>query len=258
MKQLLKRTVLRLTRLLGYRQSEDRIVQQSGEFWHDTDAAQFRAYSHWKGENGIADSTFLELGRQHLNLFDRFRAAVQLDGPLGRMVEWGCGGGSNAIHFAPRVREFVGVDVSQATLDECQRTLREAGIEHFTPVLIDVATPESALQSIREPCDLFLCTYVMELVPTPEYGLLVVDIALKLLRPGGVAIIQIKYSTTDTTTQPRRWGYKLNAANMTTYPIDRFWELARSVGFEPIAITLQPRQDLIGDERYAYFVLRRP
>ncbi len=108
------------------------------------------------------------------------------------------------------------------------------------------------------PCDLFLCTYVMELVPTPEYGKRIVDIAFKLLRPGGLAMIQIKYSTASAATQPRRWGYRHNAANMTTYPIDGFWELAQAAGFEPLALTLQPRQELIGDERYAYDMLKRP
>lgn len=83
-------------------------------------------------------------------------------------------------------------------------------------------------------------------------------IAHRLLRPGGVALIQIKYETKESRTKPRRWGYRANLANMTTYPIDRFWELAAEVGFKPKALKLQPKQPLVNDERYAYFLLERP
>ncbi len=256
--RLLKRTLLSATRLVGYRQSEQKIIGQAREFWHDTDASQFRAYSHWPGEQGVSGAAWLELGRQHMHLFDEFSKVTSLQRPLKRIIEWGCGGGSNAIHFAKETQQFVGVDVSQATLDECGNNLQRAGINNFFPVLIDVASPEAALKSVPMPCDLFLCTYVMELVPTPEYGKRIVDIAFKLLRPGGLAMIQIKYSTASAETRPRRWGYRYNAANMTTYPIDVFWELAQVAGFEPRSLTLRPKQELVGDERYAYYMLKRP
>ncbi|HRK31707.1 MAG TPA: class I SAM-dependent methyltransferase [Tepidisphaeraceae bacterium] len=257
MKQLLKRSLLAATRLIGYRESEQRIIRQSGEFWSDTDSSKFRAYSHWKGEDGIADAAWLALGKQHLDLFHRMIRLTEMRRPIDRIIEWGCGGGCNAVHFAREAGQFIGVDVSQATLEECRRAVSAAGLGNFLPVLVDVAAPESALEQITDACDLFLCTYVMELVPTPAYGRRIVDIAYKLVRPGGLAIIQIKYATTDAATQPRRWGYKLNAANMTTYAIDQFWEICQQAGFEPLAVTLQPKQTLIGDERYAYFTLSR-
>ncbi len=256
--QLLKRVVLNITQFVGYRQSEGKIVAQSDRFWKESNAAHFPAYSHWRGNEGIADNAWLELGQQHLDLFNKFKNLVDFENPLERVVEWGCGGGSNAIHFAKEAQEFIGVDVSGATLEECRKTLHLSGITNFTSVLIDVAAPELACNMIKEPCDLFLCTYVMELVPTPEYGKRIVDIAIRLLRPGGLAIIQTKYSTAEARTRPRRWGYRHNAANMTTYPIDKFWKLAETSGFNPLALTLRPRQELIGDERYAYYILQRP
>ena len=74
-----------------------------------------------------------------------------------------------------------------------------------------------------------------------------------LLNLGGFATIQIKYSTSEARTKSRMWGYKYDVANMTAFPIHTFWELSKAAGFEPLAQTLQPRQELVGDERYAYF-----
>ena len=43
---------------------------------------------------------------------------------------------------------------------------------------------------------------------------------------------------------------------MTSYRIDEFWQLAATCGLAPQAVSLMPRQPLVGDERYAYFALR--
>ena len=43
---------------------------------------------------------------------------------------------------------------------------------------------------------------------------------------------------------------------MTSYPIAAFWQLAADCGLRPVSVELVPRDEL--DERYAYFVLRRP
>ena len=83
------------------------------------------------------------------------------------------------------------------------------------------------------------------------------SIARDLLAPGGAALIQIKYATDDWRTRPRRWAYRLNLANTTTFQIDAFWQLCRACGLEPRAVTLVPEQPLVGDERYAYFLLTK-
>ncbi len=247
-----------VTRIVGYRQSEDNLIEQSSKFWNETESSHYQSHSHWRGDDGISAEVWLELGKQHLCLFETFLKISGLETPFQRIVEWGCGGGSNAIHFAKMAHQYFGVDVSQASLSQCNRVLQDAGINNFLPIQINLAMPEEAAELIPKPCDFFLCTYVFELVPSQAYGKRIVDIAFRLLRPGGFAMIQIKYSTDEARTKSRMWGYKYNAANMTTYPIDRFWEITRAAGFEPLAVTIQPRQELVGDERYAYFFLRRP
>ncbi|MBC7782571.1 MAG: class I SAM-dependent methyltransferase [Burkholderiales bacterium] len=257
-RNLLKTVVLRTTSLLGVSQSEERIADDSQKYWADPTTAHFRAFSHWKGDDAISQQTWHAIGQQHVNLFHELARITPLQMPVGRVIEWGCGGGANAVHFAGLGNQFVGVDLSQSTLDECAANLREAGFNNFFPVLIDVAHPEKARDLVPGPCDIFLCTYVFELIPSPAYGRRLLEIAHHLLRPGGVALVQIKYATGDWRTQPRRWGYRHNLANMTTYRIDEFWQLADSIGLKPKAVTLQPIQSLVNDERYAYFLLEKP
>lgn len=171
------------------------------------------------------------------------------------MVEWGCGGGANAVHFGPMAEEFVGADVSAASLEECERQARAAGAKQFVPVLVDVREPEAAVAEIGPPCDLFLCTYVLELVPTPEYGLRILRIAADLLAERGLALVQIKYATASWRTRPRRRKYQRDVAGMTSYRIEDFWQAATECGLRPHFVQLVPRNEL--DERYAYFLCTR-
>ena len=126
---------------------------------------------------------WLELGNEQGCLLERFLKLTNLETPLERVVEWGCGDGSNAIHFAKLATHFIGVDVSQASLRQCDKVLKAAGITNFLPVHVQLARPEDAFELIQEPCDFFLCTYVFELLPSQEFGKRILDLAFKLLAP---------------------------------------------------------------------------
>jgi hypothetical protein len=130
-----------------------------------------------------------------------------------------------------------------------------AGSTPFVKVLADIARPEEAARDISRPCDLFLCLYVLELVPTQAYGLRLMRIAYNLLGSGGQAFVQIKYATGAWRTRPRRRSYRSDVAG-NTYRIEDFWTAMASIGFRPEAVALVPKNDL--DERYAYFLLSKP
>ena len=246
-----------LTRL-GLGQPESRLAQDSQSFWESSPLDDsWRNNSHWRDGSAFADDdAWLAVGQGHLTLYERFARAVQYDRPLGRVVEWGSGGGANAVHFAPRSQEYVAVDVAADSLAECERQVRAVCETPFTAVLADVADPETAARRVPRPCDLFLCCYVLELVPTPEYGLRLLQIARSLLADDGLALVQIKYRTSSWRTRPRRRRYRSStAASMTTYWIDEFWTAAISCGLRPELVTLVPKNNL--DERYAYFLLTK-
>ena len=126
-----KKTSLGVTRTLGYRQSEEKRIEQSTIFWNTTGASRFRSNSHWVGDEGLSSEVWLELGKEHRCLFEKFLKLTNLEIPLPRVVEWGCGGGSNAIHFAKLAVHFIGVEVSQASLNQCDKVLKDAGINNF-------------------------------------------------------------------------------------------------------------------------------
>ena len=109
-----------------------------------------------------------------------------------------------------------------------------AGSTPFVEVLANIAHPEEAARDIPRPCDLFLCLYVLELVPTQAYGLRLMRIAYNLLGQGGQAFVQIKYATGSWRTRPRRRSYRLDIAG-NTYRIEDFWTAMAGIGFRPEA-----------------------
>ena len=237
----------------GPPQSPGAIESDAQAYWGDRGQARWASNSHWR--EGVGD-LWDQIGSSALALAEQLARVTGQPLPAGRTVEWGSGGGANAVHFAPRCEEFVAVDISDASLAECRRQVALTSSTSVRTVLVDVAAPEQAVAEIgRATCDLFLCLYVLELVPSPEYGLRLLDIAAELLRPGAVALVQTKYTTTRPSSRPRRRSYRRDLANMTTYPIDEFWSEAGRRGLRPLVVHLVPKNEL--DERYAYYLLRR-
>lgn len=235
----LRRAAGRARRLLnltlaaaGVRQSDAKLTADAQQYWNGAANDRWRSYSHWRSGSAFANTTiWSDIGDRHLAMFERGARAAQFERPWGRMLEWGCGGGANAVRFAPHATEFVGVEVSAESLRECAHQVHTSCDTPFKPVLIDVAHPEAALGAGE--CDVFLCFYVFELLPSPEYGQRILRIARQLLRPGGLALIQIKYDTGQWATRPRRRAYCTAVADMTTYPLHAFWELSLTCGFAP-------------------------
>lgn len=256
--QALRRTahggLLRVLQSVGVRQPDAAIEADAQRYW--TEPHQGRG-SHWESTARFAEGDlWTRIGLRHLGMLRRAARTLDAGPALGRAVEWGCGGGANAAQIAPLAREFVGVDVSADSLRECARQVNARCDTPFQPVLVDVPNPETALRDITVPCDVFLCVYVFELIPSPAYGERILRIARELLAPGGLALVQIKYDTGSWRTRPRRLSYRFSPGNTTTYPIHSFWQLAERCGLEPRYIELVPEDEL--DERYAYFVMVKP
>lgn len=235
-------------------------VAESAAYWTDTSQPNWAANSHWRDDVG---TEWTAIGQEH---YERVRArrshaagppADPAGSEFGRVLEWGSGGGANAVVFAPRSREFVAADVSAPSLEECRRQVSRATDAPLTTVLIDSEHPESVLETVAPgSVDLFLCFYVFELLPSEDYALRILRLSHELLAPGGFAEIQVKYRTEARDTRSITRAYKRNLSNMTTFGIEQFWVAAEQVGYEPLDVQLVPVNAL--DERYAYFGLRKP
>jgi SAM-dependent methyltransferase len=244
--------------IFGLNQSEIRLISDSQSYWNNRSNRTYGQDSHWRGGGIFADeSRWLAMGREHLHLYEEFARVAVPPRALRRITEWGCGGGMNAIHFGPLASEFCGIDIAAASLEECARQMGLAGLHNFAPILLDASDPEAAISRVPGPCDLFICTYVFEVLPSPDYGIRVLRIAHQLVAPGGMAIVQIKYND-DWRSSSRMWDYAKNLSWNATYRIEEFWQAAERCGFIPKMVTLVPMQSQINDRNYAYFLLIKP
>jgi len=249
-------------RILGRGQSEDEIARVTMRYWNEGDRAgvDLKDYSHWAGAGPWQDrEKWLALGRVHFGMYEQLCRVTGTPRPLRNAVEWGCGGGANAIHFIDEVRRFCGIEIAEASLHECGRVLAEAGFTGFEPVLISAEAPEEALGLASGPYDLFLSTYVYELLPGRTYGERITRIAWQLLKPGGLALIQIRYDDGSPRSSQKHADYFRNSTRFTSYRVEEFWAVAEQAGFQPLYVTLVPHKtaEFSGD-LYAYFALTRP
>jgi SAM-dependent methyltransferase len=238
--------------------ADGRRVRDSHRFWNDPAKADLKTIMHWRGEGPFEDESFwFGLGRRHREMIERAARWADLELPTESLVEWGCGGGMNAVAFAPLVSRYYGIDVNEESLDECARQVDGEGAGVCVPVLIAAESPEEAVEQIDGPCDLLFSSYVFELFPTPEYGLRVMRIAYELLRPGGVALVQVRYHSGIRPVGGARRPYESNWLSHTSYTIDGFWQACEEIGFAPMYVTLVPVQPELDESRYAYFALKR-
>lgn len=98
---------------VGVRQSESRISADAQDYWARPVDDKWHGHSHWRDSSAFDGGDLWDrIGAEHLSLFLDGAAMSGFDRPWGRVVDWGCGGGANAVHFAPRAEEFIGVDIS--------------------------------------------------------------------------------------------------------------------------------------------------
>lgn len=236
-------------------QGEGELAADAQAYWRG-DHSILPQYSHWRGAGVFDDDDrWRRMGQRHVELYRRLARMAGKPEQIGTIVEWGCGGGANAVPFAGLSSTFVGVDVSRTSLEECGRQLAAVGFEDYVPVEIDVADPERALDALPGPADVFLCTYVFEVLPSVEYGFRVLRLAHRLLADDGAALIQIKCTDGSWETRPRPFSYRRNVTQITTYSLEQFWTEAQRIGFTPLAVTLVPHDELTGDLHYAYVLM---
>ncbi len=244
-------------RALHVHDSQSNIESSAQKFWTRPPDQKNNFWWHWRNSPAYTDQQWLDIGTKHLRLYQELERMTENSQPLRKVVDWGCGGGANAVAFAPICDEFYGLDPSDHALEETHKQLESFSCSNFRRVKLDISKPEAALTVLPSDVDLFYCLYVFEVFPSQKYGGRILDIAKRMLRPGGSCFVQIKY-TTNWTTQSRKWGYSRGVASMTSYAIDQFWTLGESVGMTPKAIHLVPLAPEVHDYRYAYYLFQNP
>jgi hypothetical protein len=240
--------------LAGAIQPLSRRLGDARRYWSGEADPRWLANSHWR--RGLDEDAWLEIGQESLTIFDQFAKALDRPSNPGVVVEWGCGGGANAVAFAPIAKKFIAADVSGESVAECIRQIAAVCDTPTESVLIDIEHPERAVTGLEETCDTFVCLNVLQLTAGPAEAVRILRIAERLLVSGGIAFVQTKYHTANWRTRGRKRNYWLNLGDMTTFGIDEFWLCAAECGLTPRLITLVPKHRL--DSRFAYYALTKP
>ena len=218
------------------------LAAEAGRYWSRSASMPWvRDLSHWRGHGRWSDDrVWRGIGARHFAAFEKLCARTRRPRPIRSMVEWGPGGGANAVAFAREVTQFHGVDISSANLAECGRQLAQNGFGGWRPVKIEAVDPRGCLNQIETPVEFFLSTAVFQHFPGKAYGAHVMRIAHELLAPRGIALVSIRYDDGSEALRPKDRDYANNAVTFTSYGIDEFAQLAQTVGFETVSISLTP------------------
>lgn len=241
----------------GHQEDKSTLGLQANHFWNDFSREERAQEAHWRGHGPFADdAVWLALGGEHQALVHRILRAAGQSRQHHHVVEWGCGGGMNAVHFARGAEKFWGVDIARTSLDECARQMKLEGLPGFVPVLVDANQPQTALAQIGQRCDLFICTYLMEVLPTEAHALELVGLAHQLLAPGGHALFHIRSSDGALASRSRPWDYALNMAHNVSFKVDDFSAACRARGFTVLGMEKKAYVPELNESNYAYFVLQ--
>jgi predicted O-methyltransferase YrrM len=210
--------------------------------------------SHWRGVGRWVDEqAWRSLGEHNLRIYRRLCALADTQ-PItqGSMLEWGPGGGANALCFARLFAQMFAVDIAPANLRECGRQLEAVGYDGYVPLPIAATEPESVLHTVGpRSIDFFLATAVYQHFPSEDYGRRVTEIAAQLLRPGSLALIQTRFDDGSALMRSKIRDYARDFVTFTSYGLETFARISVNAGFEPLHLMLDhPR-------RYAFYLLRR-
>jgi SAM-dependent methyltransferase len=233
--------------------ADGNLAAEAGRYWRQSDSRPWvQDMSHWRGRGRWADDdAWSAPGRRHLQLFDQLCTLTGRTGKVRSMLEWGPGGGVNAVIFSGHVERFHGVDISPANLAECGRQLQAIGFAGWHPLEIDPLRPEGVIADVTEPVDFVLCTAVFQHFPSQDYGVRVLRVMHEILAADGIALIQTRYDDGSETLRCKTSDYAKNVVTFTSYRIEQFWEIGAANGFEPVSIVLQP------EPCYAFYMLRK-
>jgi hypothetical protein len=235
--------------------SLETLTADAHSYWNRDDPWT-RSVSHFTGARRCPANRWKRIGDRNWQRFTTFveRVNARLE-DFQSMVEWGPGGGANAVAFCRHFKRFYGVDVSRLSLVECRDQLGARMLaDCFTEVPINCAEPHAALHLVDTPVDFFLSTACYQHFPSKSYGAHVTNLAGMMLRPDGIAMIQIRWNDGGQYHAPKTSKYckGKNAIRFTSYNIGEFLGIASDAGLLDVGfLDVEPASCV-----YFYFVKR--
>lgn len=148
---------------------------------------------------------FFEIGSRFIaDMLEEVRRCLDPEFSPSRALDFGCGVGRLTIPLSRVCAEVVGVDISDAMLEEARRNCVK---EHVTNATF--AKSDDDLSSVSGSFDLLNSFIVFQHID-PRRGERVLSRAVARLRDGGIGMAHFTYSFPSTTPRWRRtllWGY---------------------------------------------------
>jgi hypothetical protein len=236
--------------------------RQAGEYWRmSAGDERLRDQSHWCGSGRWQRDRWMEYGEFHRRLLEeRFRRFAGDGFPAsggGPALEWGCGGGALTRILCERFPLVYGVEISAPTLHECDRQLKRLGHRNFRGIPIPAGHPEAVLEAVTPgSLDFLLSIAVFQHFPSRAYTARVLRVARALLRDGGLAFLQMRYSdgSDKYRTKEEEGAYADHVLTMTSFAFEGFRALLEDAGLD----VLEASRDLDGkEENHGYFLVRK-
>lgn len=138
-------------------------------------------------ESALED--FFASGVDHIeNIFDLIAKHIEPDFTPERCLDFGCGVGRIVLPLAQRFNHVVGVDVSNAMLEEATRNSKKYGVNN-----VEFIQSDDTLSRVSGTFDFIHSYIVMQHIP-PARGERLLLRLLELLNEGGVATLHFTYS----------------------------------------------------------------
>ena len=220
--------------------SKSKKIKEASIFWNREklgNSDTFASLSHWQNSRNWDENRFKAWGELNLQRYKQLITYMQSEkDSVKRVIEWGPGGGSNAVAFLSKLNcHYTAVDISIENLQETQRQCRNFE-KNLNTIHIDITNIEHVLRVLSiSSFDLFLITSVIPHLPTREHFERIMKIAYKLLKPNGFFIGSVIIGSK---TRATKKSYFHSPNSSLIYTFQDFNFLMRKSGFEITYLTL--------------------
>lgn len=215
----------------------ENIADEAQVYWNRNDDWT-RKVSHFLNYGKYSEKRWRKIGESNWKRFVSIVKELNLDLSSFRVAcEWGTGGGSNVVKLSDHFSLIYGVDISKQSLRETSKQLQHIRREHlFRPLAIECSDPELVIDRMsNRAADLFLSTACFHHFPSREYAERIIQIAFRVLREGGLAIIQFRLNDGGQFYRPKTKDYlggkKRNAIRFCSHTLSEFYDMTLRVGF---------------------------
>jgi hypothetical protein len=237
------------------------LAKGSGMYWQmSRQDSRIQDQYHWCGVRRWSRDRWLKYGKFHYDLIVRYTqsyggSASEEEFHRQTALEWGCGGGANVRLLCENFSHVYGVEVSEASLHECERKMNAFGFDNFSPVLFPSEKPEALLDMIGpEAVDVILSVAVFQHFPSKEYTQRVLTVMESLLKKDAVALIQVRYFDGSEKLRQKDSDYAKNVVYMTSFTSDEFSEQVQSAG---LTVLVSERDIDSANDCHEYFFIEK-